>query len=389
MMNYIIFTVSFFLSFVNFMIFYSYPFRLEELGFENSTAGIVVGVATIFTLLMRIVSGILVDRFRFHWAIFITALLYSGALILINIDQYLTVIIGRLALGALLGIMSTLLMYYSLIKSENSEEKSKNVSMITFFNVMPTCLAPFISLKITQHWGGSTVAQVGIILFIICLVFSFILDLKTSAIGGKSSAQEINVDIKSSVIFKHPSVVSSLTILALVYVISGTTVTFLPIYLIQSGIKDPSGYFLVFTVCMMLPRLLLKKYMPKDSNFPFFFLGICTVFSLLGTVSNFYLANGYLVLLGAVFCGTTLGLIYPTVMSYVVCCFKNNLAGTSSSMVAAAADFGVIVSNLGLALISAYFSEKTAMALPILTSCMALVLLAHRASVRNISKMRN
>lgn len=386
MRNYIIFAVSFLLSFVNFMIFYSYPFRLESLGVGGSTAGIIVGIATVFTLLMRVISGIVIDRFRMRWAIFITAFFYICSLIMININQYLSVIIGRLALGALLGVMSTLLMYYSLIKSESSEEKSKNVSMITFFNVLPTCLAPFISLKITQDFGGSAVSQLGIFLFIICLVFSFILDCKTQSIGGNYSSQEINVNNKSSHIFKNTSVLYALLILALVYVISGTTVTFLPTYLIKSGIEDPSWYFLLFTICMMLPRLLFKKYMPKNNVFPSFFLGVSTVLSIFGTACNFYLSSGYSVLIGAVFCGTTLGLIYPAVMSYVVCCFKNNLAGTSSSIVAAAADSGVIISNLGLGVISVYVSEKSVMALPIITSLIAFSLLAQKLITQRYNK---
>lgn len=154
MNNHIVFAVSFILSFVNFMIFYSYPFKLEELGIENGVVGLIVGGATVLTLIMRLVSGVLIDRIRPRWALFITAFLYCGSLLLINFNWVSSVIMGRLAQGALLGGMSTLLMYYSIAFSNNAVEKSKNVSMITFFNVLPTCLAPFVALKITQTWGG-------------------------------------------------------------------------------------------------------------------------------------------------------------------------------------------------------------------------------------------
>ncbi|MDE9512199.1 hypothetical protein KKJ15_20245 [Xenorhabdus bovienii] len=70
-------------------------------------AGLVVGASTIFTLIMRITSGIIIDKFRLKWAMLITAILYSLSLFLINGNWEFTVIAGRLGLGGLLGIMST------------------------------------------------------------------------------------------------------------------------------------------------------------------------------------------------------------------------------------------------------------------------------------------
>ncbi|RMO84369.1 putative Membrane protein, partial [Pseudomonas syringae pv. maculicola] len=75
MKNYIVFSTSFILSFVNFMIFYSYPFKLEEMGVENGIAGLVVGGATVLTLIMRLVSGVVADRIKTRWAMFITTIL--------------------------------------------------------------------------------------------------------------------------------------------------------------------------------------------------------------------------------------------------------------------------------------------------------------------------
>ncbi|MDE9483927.1 MFS transporter [Xenorhabdus bovienii] len=374
MKNNLIFSVSFFLSFVNFLIFYSYPFRLEEMGVGNGVAGLVVGAATIFTLIMRITSGIIIDKFRLKWAMLITAILYSLSLFLINGNWEFTVIAGRLGLGCLLGIMSTLLMYYMLTSSDDRAEKSRNVSMFTFFNALPTCLAPFIALKMTQIWGVNSVTMIAVILFFFCLLLVFLLDIQTTSVGGRDGSKEEKFSESLRRAIADKNVRASIMILSLIYAISGTTVTFLPAYFLKSGIHDPSWYFLVFTICMMLPRLLLKKHMPQDSIFPSRLLMICVTLGLAGNLANYLLAKNQFVLVGAVCNGMTLGIIYPAVMSYVIYCVGKNLSGTLSSVVAAAADLGVILSNIGLGIISVLISDNIAMLFPVISSAAALLI---------------
>lgn len=388
MRNYVIFTISFFLSFVNFMIFYSFPFRLAQLGLANSFAGVVVGIAACLTLTMRLISGVFVDKIRLRWAISSTSLLYCFAIMLMASDIELNVFIGRLALGALLGTMSTLLMFYSLIESENGVEKSKNVSLITFFNVLPTCLAPYAALKMTQQWGAESVTIIALYLFIFCVLLAIFLDIQTGrkTVLAKEESLSIVTGIKGLLALREIRI--TVLILSLVYVISGTTVTFLPSYLMAAGITDPAPYFLVFTLCMMLPRLCLKRFMPSSPRFPAFLLGLCTLMAVIGTFCNYFLpGKGAWYFTGAVLCGTTLGIIYPAVMSYVVCTISSRLSGTSSSLVAASADLGVIVSNLSLGAVGMTLGLKPAMLLPVVASCAALLLLmASVVSLKIIKK---
>ncbi|KLU15826.1 MULTISPECIES: MFS transporter [Xenorhabdus] len=388
MKSHLIFSVSFFLSFVNFLIFYSYPFRLETLGVENGVAGLVVGTATIFTLIMRVISGIVIDKFRLKRAMLTTAILYSLSLLLINGDWEFTVIAGRLGLGGLLGIMSTLLMYYTLTVSDDRAEKSRNVSMFTFFNALPTCLAPFIALKMAQIWGVNSVTVLAVILFFFCLLLVLLLDIQTISIGGGDGSTEEGFSESLRCVIADKNVRASIMVLSLIYVISGTTVTFLPTYFLESGMNDPSWYFLVFTLCMMLPRLLLKKHMPQDSIFPSRLLMICVTLGLAGNLANYLLTNNQFVLVGAVCNGMTLGIIYPVVMSYVVCCVGRNLSGTLSSVVAAAADLGVILSNIGLGILSVSISDDIAMMFPVIASATALLIVYLRMMVqpRNIKR---
>lgn len=381
MRNYMIFTISFFLSFVNFMIFYSFPFRLAQIGLENSFAGLIVGVAACLTLTMRLVSGILIDRFRMRWAMSVVALMYCCAIMLIDSNAEANVFIGRLALGALLGTMSTLLMFYSLIGSKEGAEKSNNVALITFFNVLPTCLAPYVALKLTQQWGAGSVTLIALYLFVICVFFAVVLDIQTGKQPVSLNAENGSIVKGVRELLGLRDLRTAVIILALVYVISGTTVTFLPSYLMSAGISDPAPYFLIFTICMMLPRLCLRRFMPSSPRFPVFLIGLCTCMAVVGSLCNYFLPGKDLwYFSGAVFCGTTLGIIYPAVMSYMVCTASSNLSGTSSSIVAAAADSGVIISNLSLGTVGMTLGLKTAMLLPVLASCAALVLLFVRVA---------
>lgn len=270
-------------------------------------------------------------------------------------------------------------MYHSLITSKNGEEKSKNVSLITFFNVLPTCLAPYIALKLTQTWGAESVTLIALYLFIICALLAVMLDFHSGKIQQLTKQESFSMVGSIKELLTLCEIRTAVYILALIYVISGTTITFLPSYLMGAGIADPAPYFLVFTICMMLPRLCLKKYMPNSSRFPVFFIGMCSLMATAGTLCNYFLpGKGIWYISGAILCGTTLGIIYPAIMSYVVCTASSSLSGTSSSLVAAAADFGVIVSNFSLGIVGMSFGLKTAMLLPVVASCLALVLLLAR-----------
>lgn len=372
-----IYIISFFLSFVNFLIFYSYPFHLEALNMSQGTAGIVVGIATVLTLIMRLLSGYLLDRFKIRWGLFFTALLYSGALLLINSSLEWEVITGRLVLGALLGVMSTVLMYYSIISSKDNVATSRKVSLVTFFNVLPTCLAPFIALQLTQLYGVSSATMLAAPIFSICLVVSFFLDRAVLTNGSKkASPSQLREGLKE--VSQNRNVITAISILSLIYITSGTTVTFLPGFFLKAGTNNVAWYFLMFSICMMLPRILLKKHMPTDSSFPFGLLTGCVLLSLLGNLSNWLFAGSNYVLIGAFCNGTMLGIIYPVVMAYAICCVDRHLSGTLTSVIASAADIGVIGANLLLGLFTVLLDEKIAMLIPIIASTASFgVLLVH------------
>ncbi|MHC0449352.1 MAG: hypothetical protein ACRY3E_04620, partial [Candidatus Lariskella arthropodorum] len=186
---------------------------------------------------------------------------------------------------------------------------------------------------------------------------------------------------------KKGSTLLATSLLSLVYITSGATVTFLPEFFLKSGNHHLTWYFLLFSICMVLPRLFIKKNMSTGA-FPFDLLLGCTLINTIGNLANWLFASTSYIYIGAICNGITLGVIYPTIMSYVVCVFPRNMTGTCSSIVASAADIGVIGANLLLGLMSILLSLKTAMLIPAISSGIALsMILISRIRIFKLMKL--
>ena len=357
------------------MVFYSYPFILKNLEVIDGIAGIIVAIATILTLGTRVVTGFVLDFRLPKNALIFSHLVYISAFFMLQSSQVWLVFSGRILIGLSLGITATLLVYYSIIGEKDSKGKSKSVSLMTFFGILPTCIAPFFTLKVAEHFGVDVVTQIAILMLFISLVLSYFVDKNiTVRSAGKEQKKTLLKDFLS--MLNRPEIKLVITLLLFTYVISGTTVTFLPMFLEEKSTKVVSWYFLVFSIFMILPRFLLQNKMPDGSVFPLAIFVSCVVMGLVGNLINLLLIDSVFILVGAALNGATLGIMYPSVMAFTVCSVNGNTTASVSSIVAGSADCGVFLANLLLGIISFKLNTEAALLIPIATSVICVLLLA-------------
>ncbi|KAB8028622.1 MFS transporter [Fluviispira multicolorata] len=370
MKKYYLFGTLFLVSFSNYLIFYSYPFLIASHAIVDGIAGIVVGIATIFTLIIRVLSGFWIDRNRSSYMLTFMMLFYLISFILLMSKQDALIIFGRLMLGIILGALSTLMFYYTIMISNSIKEKSESISLYTLITMLPICLAPYISLKVKQLYGINTVISLAILIMIIALILSFLIERGIS-IGGKNKEENI---LKSFFdILKSKEIIIIIIILPVVYLTSGVTVTFLPKIIEYYNYKVVSLYFLLYSISLVLPRLIFKKLMPDGRIFPFKFIFVCLFINLFGNLINLLFINNLVILLGAIFNGFSIGLIYPIILSYVVCIINDSLKGSVTSVISCSADLGVIIANLVLGSLSIYFDYYIVLGIPVIANlCLIL-----------------
>ncbi len=373
MIKYSTFLITFIISFANVLIFYTYPFILGRLGIAEGVAGIIVAVATGLTLLFRLVTGVFIDRKLPKFALTQVSLIYLAAFMMLQSDLTMIVIVGRVLLGCGLGVISILLMYYSVSSTSKEKEKPGVISMMTFFGILPTCIAPFLALKIKKYFGVEMITIVATISVLVSLALAFLTDFQFR--NHVQVKQMGNTRDSLLALLSNRNINTVLLLLIMTYTISGTTVTFLPGFFEKNGISDSSWYFLIFSFSMVAPRFLLKNKMPNGETFPTKLLSICIILSLFGNLLNLQTSNHVLLGMAALFNGLTLGMVYPAIMSYVLCASDKTLTGSASAIVSSAADIGVILSNLAIGVMINLFSIKISLYVPIVASLISLTLI--------------
>lgn len=384
MLRYYTFTIIFIISFTNFLIFYTYPFLLDKLGVAEGTAGIVVALATTLTLLFRIMAGFIIDRRPPKRALTQAHVIYLLSFLMLYSDSFWIVATGRIILGCALGFIATLLLYYSVSSEPQNKEKAKSISLLTFFSILPTCIAPFTALQLKQHMGIDAITAIAIGAVLVSLVLAFITDQKINVDYPKHNNHLL--EEFSAILFDRP-IKTVIFVLVLTYIISGTTVTFLPRLFEQRGVENISVYFFIFSTFMVLPRFLLKNKMPDGSHFPYLILATCVLMGLIGNSLNAFSENLVLLSLAAALNGATLGILYPAIMAYTICSVSGRLNGSVSAVIAGAADTGVILSNFVLGALSNQLDLATSLLFPIATSVLAgVILLFYLSAEKRVNK---
>ena len=374
--------ITFVFSFANFLIFYSYPFLLGALNISGGITGIVVGFASCFTMIFRLASGIYMDKIGGQYVMTIVAAVYIASFALLNSPIYQLVILGRILIGISLGMLSTILMFHTIASAQSNAQKGQGIALYTFFSMLPTCLAPYLSLEILHYGGPGTIVVVAITLSFIGLALTFFLESFSAKVGGDGNNSPFTLrDLMVSI--RSRDIGIALGSLGLLYTISGATVSFLPAMLESTNQSYAARYFLTFSIAMLVPRLLLKGHMPIGDIFPVkAFLGAAAC-ALCGSMLNYWLLSQPVVLVGAIMNGAALGYIYPAISAYVVCQCADHIKGSMAAITSCFADGGVILANLVLGVSSLYFPGKLILLFPIIfaVAAMALFILAYYFSV--------
>ncbi|MFZ6847988.1 MFS transporter [Undibacterium sp. RuRC25W] len=375
-------SITFVFSFANFLIFYSYPFMLGDLNISGGIAGIVVGFASCFTMIFRLASGIYMDKIGGRYVMTTVAAVYIASFALLNSHIYQLVILGRILIGISLGMLSTILMFHSIASAQSNAHKGQGIALYTFFSMLPTCLAPYLSLEILHYDGPGAIVVVAITLSFIGLALAFSIESSSAKVGGHGNNSPFSLrDVVTTV--GSRDICIALGSLALLYTISGTTVSFLPAMLESTNQRYAAPYFLTFSIAMLVPRLLLKDHMPISDVFPVkAFLGAAAC-ALCGGMLNYWLLSHPAVLVGAFLNGVALGYIYPAISAYVICQCADHIKGSMAAITSCFADGGVILANLTLGVSALYYPGKFILLFPIVfaAGAMALFVLAYYFSV--------
>ena len=316
-------------------------YLVSDLHASKMQVGVVVGVYTVASVLVRPFSGFALDKFGrrtvFLSALVIYTLLFSGYLIAVTIAS---LIFLRFAQGLTWGFTTV---SGSTIAVDNIpvSKRGQGIGYFSLSTTLGMSVGPVIGLFICHQWGYTAMFITGCFISISSLACAYLVHLRKRFLVRK------HIQLKWNSLFEKSSIRPSLNVF-ITMIAYGGLVSFIALYGREIGIQNSSLYFLVFSIGIAAARLTAGKEF--DRHGPGKIITLCLILLIIGFPLLALAKNAVLFYTSAIIIGFGNGVIFPTFQSMV-----NNLAdsahrGVANSTLYTAVDlgmgFGMIMAGL-------------------------------------------
>ena len=347
--NFILLILSNFLMYITYYaILSALPLYLvTDLKASKIQVGIVVGVYTVASVMVRPFSGFALDRFGrrtiFLLALIIYSLLFTGYLVAITI---VSIIALRFAQGLTWGF-TTVSGSTIAVDITPEHKRGEGIGYFAMSTTLGMSVGPVIGLFICHQWGYITMFVSGCLISAGSLVCAYAVHLRKRFVVGKHIRLQLNSMFdKSSV---RPSLNVIITMMSY-----GALLSFIALYGREIGIRNSSLYFLILSIGVASARLTAGKIFDKKG--PRNIITFCLLLLIVGFPLLAMAKNEILFYISAIIIGFGNGVIFPTFQSMV-----NNLAepmhrGAANSTLYTAVDLGMGIGMIMAGLIAQHIS---------------------------------
>lgn len=324
--------VSFFISGSFYLVNTSLSSYAVSIGASLTLAGVIVGCFSISSLVVRPISGVLVNRMKKKKVLLIACFLMlvsSLAYVLVARPQLL--ILVRIVHGVGFALNSTVsLVLVSYIVSE--DKLGQSVAYFGLSQMLASAIMPSAGAWISEHWGGKMVfyATAGIVvagsIVLMCL---------------KIDEPELQQKKNSGISFSDLFCLRLLPLAALGGLFSmfnGINSSFMLQIGAERGISNIAVYFTVNTAAIIVIRLVLTKWADKNSIYRVL---IPAAFSaVLAAIFIGKAASLAVIVIAAVFQAAGQGMAQPSLQAECVKRIEPERRGTASSTYFMCSDVG-------------------------------------------------
>ncbi|NTU90004.1 MAG: MFS transporter [Actinobacteria bacterium] len=285
------------------------PVYASALGGGDSWAGVVVGIFTITALVMRPISGYLLDNIG-RRIVFVTGLVLF---ILCTLSYNFTITIaGLLAMRLIHGLGWGAAGTASSTIATDTVPKSRLGEAMGYFGLTSTmaiAIGPALGLGLMDISGFDMVFSVSAALVLVTVFISFLISYQKVGRPAKSDVRE-----KSGLIEK--AAVPSAIIMFFCNLSYGGIVSFITLYAIQRGVENIGLFFTVFAIAIFAVRLFVGRIADRKGYSYVIYPGIlCLLIAML--VLAFAYNLGTFLLAGAIY-GLGFGSLMPTLQAMSV-----------------------------------------------------------------------
>ena len=323
----------------------------QELHANKSIVGIVLASYIVASVIIRPFSGFALDKFGrktiFLSSLLLYAFIFCGYAFAATI---LFLIVLRFAHGFTWGI-TTIAASTNIVDIIPDLKRGEGIGYYGLSTTMGMAIGPIIGLFILHNWGYYAMFFTG---FFISLV-SFICASLVKYPPYKSI--EENKHFSWPKLFEVQSILPSLN-LTIIQITYGGLMTFIALYGHEIGIKNASGFFLIYALGIAISRIISGKEFDKRG--PRYILTICISLLIIGFIMLALVKNPIGFYGSAIILGFGNGVIFPTFQTMVNNLSKPTRRGAANSTLYTALDLGMGFGMIIMGIISQSTSITTA-----------------------------
>ena len=361
--NFILSCATYFLiSFAFYLLMPTLPLYLTStLGLPESKVGIVLSSYTIATLVSRLFSGYLVDKYSRKRLLILSVLLYAstfgGYMLVTTVMAFVAL---RFIHGMTWGITSVSSNTVA-IDVIPSAKRGQGIGYYGFCANLSMALAPWVATEIYDKWGYY-------VLIGSCLVSGFASLVVASFIKAKPKLkvkEEQVVSLDRFILVKALPIGLNLTMCAVSY---GMIVSYGVLYGKEIAIDNTGMLFLFMALGIGTSRILSGRYVDRGYIHIIALLSQCLLavaLVLFSFIHNIFVFCGM-----ALLCGVAFGSMIPAFQTLFVNMAHHNQRGTANSTYLTSFDVGIGVGMLLGGFIASFADLATAY---LVGGCLALV----------------
>jgi predicted MFS family arabinose efflux permease len=251
------FLAQFTISSVFFGLLPTLPIYLSELGTNEASIGVLIGISSFFSLVLRPFIGKGLARTPEKNFLLAGALILALSLVaLLWVSPFWPLLIVRAFQGASAALFYT--SSFTLIANISPEERrGQSVSLYYLSNNVSFAIVPTLGMVLINAF---LFPRNFTLLFLSCVVLSLCSIGFIIKLGKREIPPREDLPLQKQPLLSRPAVPPAIMAL-LVNIIWGAIVTFFPLYARDQGVTNPGLFFSVFAGILILGRSLGGKFL--------------------------------------------------------------------------------------------------------------------------------
>ncbi|AEG60846.1 MFS transporter [Desulforamulus ruminis] len=353
----------------NLMVFTSFYFLLptlpvfvtDMLGGDESNVGYIIGVLSLTAVLVRPLSGFLLDAVGRRKILFFSLVAFSLAMGAYYFVTSLTLLFLLRVLHGLSWGFTTTGAGTVAADVVPPARRGEGLGYYGLSNTLAMALGPSAGLLILDRTSFSMLFIAGFIIAVAGLLAS----------QGIAYRHEVKGKIRSKLSFSdffEPKVYSLSWIMFFTAVVYGGIVSFITLLGKKIGVGNPGIYFLIYALTLLLVRPYAGKTFDRKGPLPIMAAGFVAI--ALAFVLLFAARGEWLFSASAVAMGIGFGIVHPTAMAMAINRVEPFRRGAANGTLFSAFDLGIGLGSILLGILS----EKVGLSYMYLT-CAVIILI--------------